>query len=162
MTKTTWHVNRCATSSREGSMYWLHSVHCTMTLTSTHYGFLTPQTLYKPLPQPLKYPYPWKGYGFASGKGKGRCENTRGLPVPITKHSKLSLQSRRQLYIMPSLPLKLFTQLGPTTQRKKSMQSSSRLSMQPLQSLMNIRWKLPLLMLILSWWVRLHQIVKIV
>ena len=52
---------------------------------STRYGFLTPQTLYKPLPPPLKYPYPWKGYGFASGKGKGRCENTCGLPVPITK-----------------------------------------------------------------------------
>ena len=76
MTKTTWHVNERATSSREGSMYWLCSVHCTMTLTSTHYGFLTPQTLYKPLPPPLKYPCPWKGYGFASGKGKGRCENT--------------------------------------------------------------------------------------
>ena len=55
-----------------------------MTLTSTRYGFLTPQTLYKPLPPPLKYPYPWKGYGFALGKGKGRCENTCGLPVPIT------------------------------------------------------------------------------
>ena len=51
---------------------------------STRCGFPTPQTLYKPLPPPLKYPYPWKGYGFALGKGKGRYENTRGLPVPIT------------------------------------------------------------------------------
>ena len=84
-TKTTWHINGRATSSREGSMYWLHSVHCTMTLTSTHYGFLTPQTLYKPLPPPLKYPYPWKGYGFALGKGKGRCEKTCRLPMPITR-----------------------------------------------------------------------------
>ena len=49
-----------------------------------HCGFPTPKTLYKPLSPPLKYPYPWKGYGFASGKGKGRCENTCGLPVPIT------------------------------------------------------------------------------
>jgi len=88
MTKTTWHINGCATSSRECSMYWssrLHSVHCTMTLMSTCCGFLTPKTLYKPLPPPPKYPYPWKGYGFASGKGKGRCENTHRLPVPITK-----------------------------------------------------------------------------
>jgi len=51
---------------------------------STRCGFPTPKTLYKPLPPPLKYPYPWKGYGFALGKGKGRCENTHGLPVPIT------------------------------------------------------------------------------
>ena len=51
---------------------------------STRCGFPTPQTLYKPLPPPLKYPYPWKGYRFALGKGRGRYENTRGLPVPIT------------------------------------------------------------------------------
>jgi len=51
-----------------------------MTLMSTHCGFLTPKTLYKPLPPPLKYPYPWKGYGFASGKGKGRCRDCHGLP----------------------------------------------------------------------------------
>ena len=55
----------------------------------TRCGFPTPQTLYKPLPPPLKYPYPGKGYGFASGKGKGRYENTCGLPMPITMHKPL-------------------------------------------------------------------------
>jgi len=102
MTKMTWHVNGRATSSRECSMYWsnrLHSVHCTMTFMSTHCGFPTPKTLYKPLPPPLKYPYPWKGYGFASGKGKGRCKNTRGLPMPITNHSKVIIILKKELCI---------------------------------------------------------------
>ena len=93
-TKTTWHVNGHATSSREGSMYWLRGVHCTMTFMSTRYGFLTPQTLYKPLPPPLKYPYPWKGYRFALGKGKGRCENTHGLPMPITRCDHMAITAK--------------------------------------------------------------------
>ena len=63
---------------------------------STRCGFRTPQTLYKPLPPPLKYPYPWKGYGFASGTGKGRYENTRGLPMPITNKQNNPTQALRE------------------------------------------------------------------
>ena len=50
-------------------------------------GEVLHQTLYKPLPLPLKYPYSWEGCRFAWGKGKGRHEDTRRLPVPITTRS---------------------------------------------------------------------------
>jgi len=70
-------------------------------------GFRPPKTLYKPLPPPLKYPYPWKGYRFASGKGKGRCKNTRGLPVPITRHLQLGVLNL-QVQILSHFPVLVF------------------------------------------------------
>ncbi|EDR12563.1 uncharacterized protein LACBIDRAFT_323110 [Laccaria bicolor S238N-H82] len=77
-------------------------VACTLylTLMSTRCGFSTPQTLYKPLPPPLKYPYPWKGYGFASGKGKAyHTIQYTALCPPIASMSPISATDYRPIMI---------------------------------------------------------------
>ena len=100
MTKMTWHVNGCATLSRECSMYWssrLRSVHCTMSLMSTCCGFPTPKTLYKP------YPHPWntltqgKGMGLHRVRVKVGAKTPAGYPCPSLRVA-VNMKRENSLY----------------------------------------------------------------